>query len=217
MKYNTIFWDWNGTIIDDIDISIESINSLLRSRKMKHFEKTEDYHSVFCFPIIEYYKKVGFDYNIEPYETLADEYMSIYNDKAKKALVFDDIYNALKVFHGKGIRQIILSASEKSGLSQWLKDVNIFNYFDDIIGLNNIYAKGKVDIALDWLEKNPVDLSKAVMIGDTTHDAKVAKAMGCDCILIARGHNSIDDLSAENCTVFYNAMRLIDYIVNENL
>lgn len=215
MKYNTVFWDWNGTIIDDIDIAIESINSLLMPRGMKHFQNIKEYHNVFCFPIIEYYKKAGFDYSIEPYEKLADEYMAVYNQKAKTAKVFPDVRNTLKTLHNQGVRQIILSASERLNLIEWLKDVGIYKYFDDVIGLDNIYAKGKIDIALNWLEKNTMDITKAVMIGDTTHDSEVAEAMGCDCILISRGHNGIEELKSTNCKVFENANELLNYL-NQN-
>ena len=30
MKYDVIFWDWNGTIIDDVEICMETVNSLLK-------------------------------------------------------------------------------------------------------------------------------------------------------------------------------------------
>ena len=36
--------------------------------------------------------------------------------------------------------------------------------------------------------------SDAVMLGDTLHDAEVAKALGCRCVLIARGHQSRETL-----------------------
>ena len=32
--------------------------------------------------------------------------------------------------------------------------------------------------------------SDAVMLGDTLHDAEVARALGCRCVLVARGHQS---------------------------
>ena len=40
------------------------------------------------------------------------------------------------------------------------------------------------------------------MIGDTTHDYYVARAMGVDCILISHGHNSLDRLLNTGCQVF---------------
>ncbi|MEG1791036.1 MAG: HAD hydrolase-like protein [Clostridia bacterium] len=213
MKYQTIFWDWNGTIIDDLHICMQSINTLLKRRSMKLFEKPQDYFDVFCFPIIEYYRKIGFDYTKEPYIDLANEYMIEYDKNSKNAKPFNDVIAAIKSLNQLNMRQIVLSAYEKNALVEWLKVFKIYNYFDDVIGLDNIYAAGKVDIALRWLENNKIDLSKAVMIGDTTHDCEVAEAMGCDCILLARGHNSEADLRSTGKKVFNKASELLTYLL----
>lgn len=39
----TIIWDWNGTLLDDINTSIDSINILLRDRSLPELtiENTE--------------------------------------------------------------------------------------------------------------------------------------------------------------------------------
>ena len=57
MKYKTVIWDFNGTVLDDLDICIESVNTLLRARGIKELESREEYRSVFGFPIIKYYEK----------------------------------------------------------------------------------------------------------------------------------------------------------------
>lgn len=216
MKYETIFWDWNGTIIDDLQASLDSVNGLFVKRNMKSFETPEDYFKVFCFPIVEYYKKAGFDFSIEPYEKLAVEYVDNYNRLSKSCRVFPDIKNALKKLHEKGVRQIILSASERAGLVEWLAALDILKYFDDVIGNDNIYAVGKADIALNWLDAHEeIDISRALLIGDTTHDFEVAEAMCCDCALVARGHNSRSDLAATGSPVFSDGKELYDHIIKQ--
>lgn len=50
MKYDVIFWDWNGTIIDDVEICMETVNSLLKEYGKKPFSARAEYHKVFRFP-----------------------------------------------------------------------------------------------------------------------------------------------------------------------
>lgn len=212
MGYKTIFWDWNGTILDDLQIGIDSINELFTRRNMKRFENSADYFEKFCFPIVDYYQKAGFDYSIEPYETLADEYMEEYYIKAENAPVFEDVVSLIKKLHSQKIIQIILSAYNKDGLIELLSRYGLSDYFDDVIGLDNIYAKGKIEIAKDWLLSHPFDVTTAVMVGDTAHDAEVADEIGCDCVFIARGHNSLETLSKLNRPVFSDAEQLGVYL-----
>lgn len=216
MKYETVFWDWNGTIIDDLQASIDSVNALLMPRGLKTFATDDEYRNVFCFPVIDYYKKAGFDFKKEPFEILAAEYVDNYNALCRKCKVFPDIIAAVKSLKERGIRQIILSASERGGLIQWLSEIDILKYFDDVIGNDNIYAGGKADIALEWLSDNTfVNIEKAVLVGDTTHDAEVAAAMGCDAVLIPRGHSSRKELEATGCVTVDDGDSLMLYLTKQ--
>lgn len=212
MKYTTVFWDWNGTIIDDLGASIKSVNGLLEKRNMKTFSTPEEYFDVFCFPVSKYYEKAGFDFEKEPFELLAKEYIENYKSLCKDCKVFDDVMRLIKYFKKAGVRQIMLTASEKDELLCWISSLAIRKYFDDVIGNDNIYAIGKADIAVRWLENNrDTDINKCLMIGDTVHDYEVACAMDVDCVLIARGHNMKRDLLSTGVPVFENAMDLAEY------
>ena len=64
MKYDCIFYDFNGTLLDDTDICVEILNKMLDKRGYKHITK-EKYRDIFSFPIKEYYEKAGFDFSNE--------------------------------------------------------------------------------------------------------------------------------------------------------
>jgi len=46
------------------------------------------------------------------------------------------------------------------------------------------------------------------MIGDTLHDAQVAMAMGCPCLLLDYGHQSRERLLATGCPVMHDLQEL---------
>ena len=62
----TIIWDWNGTLLDDLDLSLESVNILLEERNLPALS-VEKYKDIFCFPIVVYYVKAGFDFESVKY------------------------------------------------------------------------------------------------------------------------------------------------------
>lgn len=49
-------------------------------------------------------------------------------------------------------------------------------------------------MGLDYLARCGVPAASTLMIGDTLHDAEVARAMGTGCVLVARGHQSRETL-----------------------
>ena len=66
MRYKHIVWDWNGTLLDDLWLCIESINFVLESRGMSEVDK-ESYKSRFTFPVIKYYEHLGLDFSKEKF------------------------------------------------------------------------------------------------------------------------------------------------------
>ena len=71
-----IIWDWNGTLLDDLDVSMEALNYVLEKENLPLVLDKEEYRKYFQFPVIEYYKKVGF--NKTPFSVLAKQYMDYY-------------------------------------------------------------------------------------------------------------------------------------------
>ena len=84
-------WDFNGTILDDVEVGIRSVNHLLRERGLRTIESREAYRQIFGFPVEEYYRKLGFDFEKEPYEVIAPLWVEQYLKNVKDAPLFDDV------------------------------------------------------------------------------------------------------------------------------
>ena len=210
MKYTHILWDFNGTILDDVGVGVESANILLKRHGLNELKSVEEYRQIFCFPIIDYYRKLGFDFNQTSYNDLAVEWVSIYNANVHKAKLYDGIIRLLTEIRKTKTPQLILSATELKMLTAQLKSLGISEYFDKVLGTGDIYAYSKKDIALNW--SNIEKPQKAVLIGDTTHDADVAEAVGFDCILIANGHEDKERLLKTNVTVVDSVNEIFDLL-----
>ena len=198
--YDYIIWDFNGTLLDDVDTGIVAVNTLLAERGLPTIDSRERYHGVFGFPIIDYYRTLGFDFDKEPYEEIAPKWVALYLEHVKSAPLNHYSREAIELFAKNGLRQIILSASELSMLREQLAGLGILECFDEVLGLDNIYAGSKLHIAREWREEHPT--ARALMIGDTDHDVTTAEQMGADCVLIARGHQSRAHLESVGVSVF---------------
>lgn len=209
MKYSTVFWDFNGTVMDDVALCTASLNTMLKARALPTLDTAADYHAVFRFPIKEYYRLVGFDFDKEPFEKLAVEWVELYTAGEKTLTLSDGFLDAWDFIHASGAKQIILSASETEMLHRQLRQLGVYDKFDGILGTGDIYAEGKVEMAKRCLG---TDCTGAVLIGDTPHDAETARAIGVDCILYAGGHASVASLSAVGVPVIRHLSELIQIL-----
>ena len=203
--YTHIIWDFNGTIYDDVDACIKSANRLLGAHELPLVTSVEQYRSLFGFPIQDYYTRMGFDFDKVPYAVLAPEWMDYYFEYSADSTVYPDIPDVMDALHGMGVEQWILSATEVNMLRGQLESLGILSRFDGILGLDNIHAHSKKEIGVAWKNANP-DV-RALMIGDTDHDAEVAAAMGIDCVLVAAGHQSRERLEKCNCIAVLDTVR----------
>lgn len=190
MKYKYIIWDWNGTILDDLQINFEVENALLSRRGRTLIKDLEEYQEKFQFPIIKFYESLDFDLENERFEDIAREYVLEFDERFYELEIFPDAESVIREFKYKGIEQIILSQTEQRWLEKQVRVHDIDYLFTELLGAKDIYVKGKVAIALEWITRNDIDTAQVLMVGDTLHDFEVAENIGCDCILIARGHQS---------------------------
>ena len=183
---NYIFWDFNGTILDDARLCFDILNEMLVEEE-RPTVTFEEYLMIFTFPVEAYYAKV-YDLNKTSFKVLAHRFINRYQPRSLNLSLHQDVVETIKHFEDLGYTNILLSASEEKNLDQQLKHFNITHLFQHVLGTSNIYAKSKVQVGKDFIEKHNIDTNQAVMIGDTLHDAEVAKELGIDIILFTKGH-----------------------------
>ena len=74
-----VVWDWNGTLLDDLDTCVAVANMLLDEFGLARLEGVADYQAKFRFPIVDYYAELGFDTSPEGnFDRAARRYMELY-------------------------------------------------------------------------------------------------------------------------------------------
>lgn len=189
----TIIWDWNGTLLDDVAVCIECINAILRKNELPEFADAAEYRRTFCFPVQDYYRKCGFDFEKTPFEVLAREFIGLYQKASEGCALAPSALAALGKARERGFRQILLSASKQENLLSQVSAYPLARYFSEILGIGHIYATSKADLAASWMEKQSPEGRDVVMIGDSLHDYEVAQSIGARCVLYTAGHQAITD------------------------
>lgn len=199
-KIQTVIWDWNGTLLDDVEVNRKIINAMLLRRGLRPLDEAA-YKDSFCFPVQSFQRRVGFNFEEESVEEISAEYHKFYKIHEKEIRLNADALSVLNALHARKINQYILSAAAKDDLIRMLNVFGLQDKFAGIYGATDICASGKTAIGKRLMQTHLLNPHTTLLVGDTVHDAEVAEALGIACVLYAGGHNSRELLSGKAVVV----------------
>ncbi len=198
-EYKYIIWDWNGTLLEDINASLKSVNDMLESRGMAHIDKAT-YREAIGVPIRVFYDKV-FDMSREDYNVIIKEYNEGYIRYLSECGLSDGAVELLEKFSSEGKKQVIVSSSNNAQLLKNVEKYGVGKWFDAILGAEDFMADSKIDRAINYLEKNNAKADESLVIGDLIHDAMLAEEINADCVLLSTGHETPERLASSGAKV----------------
>lgn len=210
-NFDHIIWDWNGTIIDDAWLCVEIMNEVLREKHLNLID-LESYRKNFCFPVKEYYKKLGFNFKKEEFKISGLLFIKKYLNRMYEPEIYHGFIDLIKLLASKGIRHSILSAQDSNTLDIVTEHYKVRKYFENIVGVNNQYAYGKIKEGIGLLEKVKHKKDRILIIGDTVHDAEIATQLGIQCLLLSCGHNDESQLSNTNYKIIDCHAKITNFV-----
>jgi len=210
-RYKHIIWDWNGTLLNDSWMAVMVINETLARRNMPTID-LDHYQKIFGFPVIDYYRRLGFDFVEESFEKVGTEFIDGYEQHKYDVALHDGVEKVLHNLKSVGVSHSILSAYKQNTLDELVEHFGLTDMFMGIIGLDNHYAHSKVDNGIRWMGELQMDKGDILFVGDTAHDHEVAEAIGVDCVLIPGGHQKQDILEETGAVVLDSVKDVCTYV-----
>jgi phosphoglycolate phosphatase len=207
-NYQHIIWDWNGTLLDDLSLSVDIMNSILTQRGLSPLS-LDRYRDVFTFPVRDYYQSIGFDLVRESFDELSLEFVTKYKSRWHESSLYPQARVILEQIQDSGRSQSVLSAHHQETLAELVNTFDVTHLFQHLIGLENSQAISKIHQGKRLLAMLPHQASDVLLIGDTLHDAEVAEAIDVDCVLVAHGHQSKERLRRQGAPVVESLAELL--------
>ena len=192
-----IFWDCDGTIMDTEKSYAYAWKDYLLSKGLD-------------LPIEDFDKFVGVDdrlvhqqfsnlVDLDTFESTMDELHKIMRVDFSEKILFNDALNCIQIFNGE-ILQACVSASPKEVLNFKLSDAKIIDYFEFVIGGNEVVEnKPSGEIYKKAIETLGTD--KNIIIEDSPTGIQSGKDSGNFVIAIDRGMFTHDQLSEADLVV----------------
>jgi len=210
-QFDHIIWDWNGTILNDLPLTVSIMNDqLVKSARTPM--SVDEYRGCFAFPLRDFYVKTGLANSDEEFMERNLAFLTEYTKKRGECALHHGVTQVLDTFIGNGGTHSILSAYPQNELTSIVKLFGIDSKFKHINGVNNFEGSSKINEGHTLLSMLEYKTSRILFVGDTMHDYEVACSLGVQCALIAKGHQSKEKLSGASALLLDSHEELLSYL-----
>lgn len=192
-----IIWDWNGTILNDLEHTVATLNHTLKDQNIASLS-LEDYKKQFGFPVKDFYDDLGVDYTHRSFAELCDDFVAFWMNGAAKCKPFPFIFDQLQKNHSEQKVQSILSATDQENLDLLIDQFELRHFFTNVYGIADKFAASKIDRGRELIEVSGFAKEESVLVGDTLHDLEVGEELGIDVVLVSHGHQCATRLKAKH-------------------
>ena len=172
-----IVWDWNGTLFDDLDVVVQSVNHGLEGFGAMPID-LDGYRSHYTRPVKLFYDRlIGRVISADEWIAVDRVFHDAYRAALDQARLTADAAEALTTVASGGHTQSLLSMFPHRDLIPLVERLGISEFFDRIDGLSE---GSPGDLKAGYLERHLRNLiagedpGSVVVIGDTPDDAIAA-------------------------------------------
>ncbi|MGW6746083.1 HAD family hydrolase [Streptomyces sp. NPDC055025] len=194
-KQNThLVWDWNGTILDDIDAVIGATNAAFADIGLESIT-LDRYRELYCVPIPRFYERMmGRLPSDEEWTVMDAAFHRYYTERRAACTLTEGVEELLAQWRLDGRSQSLLSMYGHEELVPTVRGYGIESHFLRVDGRTGPSGGSK---ALH-MERHLTALASAgaisaehtVVIGDAVDDAVAAAHVGARAVLYTGGTNS---------------------------
>jgi len=191
-----IIFDMDGTLIDSGNVITNTINFVRTNIGLDIMPKDELLTNLNNPDI----NSAKFFYGTKEFTPEQTELFSHYYDKhcISDIVLYDGILDMLDEISRYFTLTVATNASSDFA-SKMISYLNIDNYFDMIIGANDVQnPKPHPDMLLKTMKKLNVESKHSILIGDSQKDLRAAKSANIDSMLVNWGFSD-HDTDAYNC------------------
>lgn len=201
-----VLFDFDGTLVDSLNIVIELYNQLADNYHAKKIEQ-KDIEHLKGLSITE--RSTFLNFKLYKIPFLALDIYKLYKHSIKNLILFAGIKELLEQLHVCGIQLAIVSTNSEQNIRECLQQ-NQIDVIDEIICSNNMFGKNE-DIK-KFLKTHKLRESEVIYVGDEARDIIAGKKSGVKVIWVSWGYDQIENAKKEQPDYIANSPQEILHI-----
>lgn len=195
-QFDLIVFDWDGTLMDSTATIVKCIQASARDLELPvPDDKSAAY--VIGLGLQEAMQAAVPDVDPAYYPRMAERYRYHYLTQEGTTL-FGGVREMLADLSGQGYLLAVATGKSRRGLDRALGEVELSALFDATRCADETFSKPHPAMLQQVVEELGQDMSRTVMIGDTTHDLQMAINAGAAGIGVHYGAHSPQELRSLN-------------------
>jgi phosphoglycolate phosphatase-like HAD superfamily hydrolase len=188
----TIVFDWNCTLLDDIELVLEATNALLAYGRKPPIDLLT-YQTRITLPLQDFYRSVGFSAaELEQgFAAIQDVFHDYYEARVHTQQLRHGAVELLAAAEAAGVPCLILSNHLEQPIRVQLERLNIHQHFAEVLAYADRATQFKHESKGQRLQRFMVQygLSGAdcVIIGDTAEEQHIAQELGMTGVALTGG------------------------------
>lgn len=188
-RYDLVVFDWDGTLMDSTSMIAACIRQSCRDLGLA--EPTEEAAKyVIGLGLADTITHIAPGLDGERQRALAARYREHYLAREHEAPLYEGVQALLEELRARGRLLAVATGKARRGLDRVLDATGLRGHFDATRCADESFAKPHPGMLLHLLDATGVEASRAVMVGDTTHDLELAGNAGVDAVAVSYGAHS---------------------------
>jgi phosphoglycolate phosphatase-like HAD superfamily hydrolase len=182
-----VVWDWNGTLLDDLDQVVAAVNVTLEALGEPPID-VPAYGAHYQRPVRRFYESL-LNRRVDgaEWEYIDEVFHKAYRELVPTITLAADAFEALEAVDTAGHTQSLLSMLSHDDLVNMASTFGISRFMRRVDGLRGERGVRKQASLERHLEVLGLEADQAVLIGDALDDVDAARATGTSCVMYDRG------------------------------
>jgi phosphoglycolate phosphatase len=208
MRYQLLLWDFDGTLADTLELSVQLYNGLAAKYGFRPVEDPQAARSLTTLHFLRTHR-------ISPAKlpALRREFLSLQKTHMEKVRLFAGLSDVLRAIGQKGIRLGVLSSNAEANIRICLRSNGVEELFSLIVSYPLILGKARGLRRV--LRAQGLDSGQVLYVGDEARDIEAAHKAGVDSAAASWGFHRPEILAG--CSPTYQIalpeelLRLLDF------
>lgn len=196
-QFDLIVFDWDGTLMDSTATIVKCIQASAKDLKLPVPSDKAAAH-VIGLGLLEAMQAVLPEVDAKHYPDMAERYRHHYLSKDQGLTLFPWVREMLAGLSEQGYFLAIATGKSRAGLKRALEEVNLAEFFDATRCADETFSKPHPAMLQELTKELGQEISRTVMIGDTTHDLQMAVNAGTAGIGVRYGAHAKNELEPFN-------------------
>jgi len=214
-QFDLIVFDWDGTLMDSTSTIVRCIQAAARDLGLPIPDKSAASY-VIGLGLQDAMQAAIPDVDPKYYPRIVERYRHHYLGQDKDLSLFDGVREMLDDLGQQGYFLAVATGKSRVGLNRALNSTKLLSTFDATRCADETFSKPHPAMLQELTRELGQEMSRTLMIGDTTHDLQMALNAGAAGVAVEFGAHPVEQLQALNPLHSAGSIKVLHQWLNDN-